>query len=105
MIEDKQDVGVKTDVPDEVNAEERAVIDRLSTALESQMLPLTARAIAIGAFVGVTFLTFAMLGTHALFTYVGLDDGGAVKDLLTITVGGVMTLLGMVGAKLFGSAS
>lgn len=71
--------------------------------MANQPLTLTARVIAYGAFGGVLFLSAAMLGLHALFTYLGLDDGGAVKDLLVVMVGSVTTTLGMVVAALFGS--
>ena len=66
-------------------------------------LPLTARVIAFGAFGGTLALTTAMLGLHALFTYMGMDDGGTIRDLLVVMVGSVTTTLGMVVAALFGS--
>ncbi len=66
-------------------------------------LTLTARVIAFGAFGGTLTLTFSLLGLHALFTFMGLEDGGAVKDLLVVMAGSVTTTLGMVVAALFGS--
>lgn len=66
-------------------------------------LTLTARVIAYGAFGGTLALTTALLGLHALFTYLGMDDGGTVRDLLVVMVGSVTTTLGMVISALFGS--
>ncbi len=66
-------------------------------------LTLTARVIAYGAFGGTLALTMAMLGLHALFTYLGLEDGGTIRDLLVVMVGSVTTTLGMVISALFGS--
>ncbi len=71
--------------------------------MAKEPLNLTARVIAYGAFGATVSLTAAMLGLHALFTYLGLDDGGTVKDLLVVMVGSVTTTLGMVIAALFGS--
>lgn len=64
---------------------------------------LTSRGIAFATFGGVAFLAAAELGLHALFTYMGIDDGGTVKDLLTITVGSLTTAFGIVIGALFGS--
>ncbi len=64
---------------------------------------LTSRGIAFATFGGVAFLAAAELGLHALFVYKGIDDGGTVKDLLTITVGSLTTAFGMVVGHLFGS--
>lgn len=69
----------------------------------NEPLTLTARVIAFGAFGGTLSLTAAVLGLHALFTYMGLDDGGTVRDLLVVMVGSVTTTLGMVVSALFGS--
>ena len=69
----------------------------------NEPLTLTARVIAFGAFGGTLSLTLAMLGLHALFTYMGLDDGGTIRDLLVVMVGSVTTTLGMVISALFGS--
>ncbi len=66
-------------------------------------LTLTARVIAYGAFGGTLALTAALLVLHALFTYLGLEDGGTVRDLLIVMVGSVTTTLGMVISALFGS--
>ena len=70
-----------------------------------QPLTLTARAIAFGAFGGVLFLAASLLGLHALFTYLNLDDGGVIKDLLPIVVGSITTTLGIVIGALFGVRS
>ncbi len=64
---------------------------------------LTSRGIAFATFGGVAFLAAAELGLHALFTYMHLDDGGVVKELLTITVGSLTTGFGIVIGALFGS--
>ncbi len=69
----------------------------------NEPLTLTARVIAYGAFGGTLSLTAAMLGLHALFTYLGLDDGGTIRDLLVVMVGSVTTTLGMVISALFSS--
>lgn len=69
----------------------------------NEPLPLTTRVIAFGAFGGTMSLSLALLGLHALFTYLGLDDGGTVRDLLVVMVGAVTTTLGTVVAALFGS--
>lgn len=66
-------------------------------------LSLTARAIGFGAFAGTLFLASSLMGLHALFTFMGLDDGGTVKDLLPMVVGSVTTTLGIVVGALFGS--
>ena len=71
--------------------------------MAKEPLTLTARVIAYGAFGGTLFLTASMLGLHALFTYLGLDDGGTIRDLLVVMVGSVTTTLGMVISALFGS--
>jgi hypothetical protein len=68
-----------------------------------QPLTLTARAIAFGAFGGVLFLSAALLGLHALFTYLGLEDGGVIKDLLPVVVGSITTTFGIVVGALFGT--
>jgi len=68
-----------------------------------QPLTLTARVIAFGAFGGIMFVVAAELGLHALFTYMGIDDGGVVKDLLTITIGSLTTTFGIVIGALFGT--
>lgn len=70
-----------------------------------QPLTLTARAIAFGAFSGVLFLAASLLGLHALFTYLSLDDGGVIKDLLPIVVGSITTTFGIVVGALFGARS
>ncbi len=69
----------------------------------NEPLTLTARVIAYGAFGGTLSLTAAMLGLHALFTYLGLDDGGTIRALLVVMVGSVTTTLGMVISALFSS--
>lgn len=69
----------------------------------ADQLPLTARVVAFGAFAGTLFLAASLMGLHALFTYLGLDDGGTVKDLLPMVVGSVTTTLGIVVGALFGS--
>lgn len=70
-----------------------------------RQLSLTARTIAFGAFGGVLFLAAAELGLHALFTWQGIDDGGTIKDLLTVTVGSLTTTFGIVIGALFGARS
>ncbi len=69
----------------------------------AEQLPLTARVVAFGAFAGTMFLAGSLLGLHALFTFLGLDDGGTVKDLLPTVVGAVTTTLGIVVGAIFGS--
>ncbi len=69
----------------------------------ADQLPLTARVVGLAAFAGTMFLASSLLGLHALFTYLGLDDGGTVKDLLPMVVGAVTTTLGIVVGALFGS--
>ena len=69
----------------------------------ADQLPLTARVVAFGAFAGTLFLAASLLGLHALFTFLGLDDGGTVKDLLPMVVGSITTTLGIVVGALFGS--
>ena len=68
---------------------------------DGEHLTLTARAIAFGAFGGVLFLAASLLGLHALFTYLTLDDGGVIKDLLPIVVGSITTTFGIVVGALF----
>ncbi len=70
---------------------------------DTEHLTLTARTIAFGAFGGVLFLAASLLGLHALFTYLTLDDGGVVKDLLPIVVGSITTTFGIVVGALFGT--
>lgn len=69
----------------------------------SEQLSLTARAVGFGAFAGTLFLSASLLGLHGLFTYLGLDDGGVVADLIPTVVGAVTTTLGIVVGALFGS--
>ena len=66
-------------------------------------LTLTARTIAFGAFGGVLFVAASLLGLHALFTYLSLDDGGMVSELLPIVVGSITTTLGIVVGAMFGN--
>lgn len=70
-----------------------------------QPLTLTARTVAFGTFGGVLFLAASLLGLHALFTYLGLDDGGVIKDLLPIVVGSITTTFGIVVGAIFGARS
>ncbi len=70
-----------------------------------EQLTLTARVIAFGAFGGVLFLSASLLGLHALFTFLGLDDGGVIKDLLPIIIGSITTTFGIVVGALFSTRS
>lgn len=69
----------------------------------NEPLTLTARTIAFGAFGGVLFLSASLLGLHALFTYMNLDDGGVVESLLPTVVGSITTTFGIVIGALFGT--
>lgn len=71
--------------------------------MANEPLTLTARTVALGAFFGTAFLAAAQLGLHALFTFMNLDDGGTIAELLPVTVGAVTTTLGIVVGALFGS--
>ncbi len=69
----------------------------------AEQLPLTARVVAFGAFAGTLFLAASLLGLHALFTYLALEDDGIVASLLPTVVGSVTTTLGIVVGAIFGS--
>ena len=65
-------------------------------------LNLTARAVAMGAGLGVLLLAGATLGAHISFTLLGLDDGGLVGGTFQTTAGAAIGALGVVITFLFG---